>query len=142
MICSCSIGCFYMTSIMFISLSPHITCVTSTQRWRHSHKSPLSTAGLRSVDIYPRHVISCCRFSTLTYVTFNPLFPCHGDPAFALHAASPLRSLVASRRLLDWSNEIQDPTAQWSMRDKLDAGLTPDIQLEISEQKISRHTKT
>lgn len=36
-------------------------------------------------------------FSTLTYVTFNPLFPYHGDPAFELHAASPLRSLIAPR---------------------------------------------
>lgn len=62
---------------------PHITSVTSTQRWRHAHKSPYSTAGQR--------------FSTVTYVTFNPLFPCHGDPVFEIQAASHLRGIVGSR---------------------------------------------
>lgn len=74
---------------------PHITCVTSTQRWRHAHKSLLSTAELR--------------FSTIIYVTFNPLFPEHGSPAFELHAASPLRSLVvAGNRGLSKNNGMNN----------------------------------
>lgn len=47
----------------------NITAVTSTQRWRQ----PTAAAGLR--------------FSTITYITFNPLFPSHGDPAFEIQAA-------------------------------------------------------
>lgn len=65
---------------------PNIACTASTLRWRRSHKSLLSSAGQR--------------YSTITYVTYNPLFPGHADPLVQLDTANPLRTMLGRERRL------------------------------------------